>query len=155
MVSCPTYRGDRDGRDSRGLCIKKRLYDPQFREGAVRIATEAGKPIREVAADLGIPSGTGDAFGDSVILCPEEEAVIARALETRRREFTAVRCCARLAMQKLGTAQRPTLPGQRGAPCWPDGLVGSMVRGTPSDRGDQWGRVRRRPGRSGRTTSPL
>ncbi|MEU9918893.1 4'-phosphopantetheinyl transferase superfamily protein [Streptomyces sp. NPDC051001] len=68
-----------------------------------------------------------DALGDGVILYPEEEAVIARAVEKRRREFTAVRGCARLAMEKLGTAPQPVLPGRRGAPRWPDGLVGSMT----------------------------
>ncbi len=40
-----------------------------------------------------------DALGDGVILYPEEEAVIARAVEKRHREFTAVRGCARLAME--------------------------------------------------------
>jgi 4'-phosphopantetheinyl transferase EntD len=68
-----------------------------------------------------------DAHGDGVILYPEEEAIIARAVEKRRREFTAVRGCARLAMEKLGTAPQPVLPGERGAPRWPDGLVGSMT----------------------------
>jgi 4'-phosphopantetheinyl transferase EntD len=68
-----------------------------------------------------------DALRDGVTLYPEEEAVIARAVEKRRREFTAVRACARHAMEKLGTAPQPVLPGERGAPRWPDGLVGSMT----------------------------
>ncbi|WP_445078616.1 hypothetical protein [Streptomyces hayashii] len=52
---------------------------------------------------------------------PEEEAVIARALEKRRREFTAVRCCARHATGKAGTRPQPVLLGRCGVPCWPDG----------------------------------
>ncbi|MEU9247442.1 transposase [Streptomyces sp. NPDC048385] len=40
------------------MASKKRLYDAECREGAVRIVTETGKPIPEVAADLGIHSGT-------------------------------------------------------------------------------------------------
>jgi len=40
------------------MASKKRLYDAEFREGAVRIVMETGKPIPEVAADLGIHSGT-------------------------------------------------------------------------------------------------
>ena len=33
-------------------------YDPEFREGAVRIVRETGKPIAQVAEDLGIQAGT-------------------------------------------------------------------------------------------------
>ncbi|UXY23121.1 4'-phosphopantetheinyl transferase superfamily protein [Streptomyces cynarae] len=68
-----------------------------------------------------------DALGDGVSLHPEEEAVIARAVDKRRREFTAVRACARHAMEKLGVLPQPVLPGEHGAPRWPDGLIGSMT----------------------------
>lgn len=37
---------------------KRRSYDPEFREGAVRIVLETGKPIVRVADDLGIHPGT-------------------------------------------------------------------------------------------------
>ncbi|MFF4948825.1 transposase [Streptomyces chattanoogensis] len=37
--------------------IRKR-YDAEFRAGAVRIVRETGKPIAEVARDLGINEGT-------------------------------------------------------------------------------------------------
>ena len=36
----------------------RRKYDREFREGAVRIVCETGKPIAVVARDLGISSGT-------------------------------------------------------------------------------------------------
>ena len=37
---------------------RRRKYDPEFREGAVTIVRETGKPIAEVARDLGIGAGT-------------------------------------------------------------------------------------------------
>ncbi|MYX45960.1 4'-phosphopantetheinyl transferase superfamily protein [Streptomyces sp. SID89] len=60
-------------------------------------------------------------------LFPEEEAVVARAVDKRRREFTTVRACARRAMEKLGVPPQPVLPAERGAPVWPQGLAGSMT----------------------------
>ena len=36
----------------------RRKYDPEFREGAVRIVRETNKPIVQVAEDLGIHAGT-------------------------------------------------------------------------------------------------
>lgn len=36
------------------MASRKRTYDAEFREGAVRIVSETGKPIPEVAEDLGI-----------------------------------------------------------------------------------------------------
>ncbi|MFI9803415.1 4'-phosphopantetheinyl transferase [Streptomyces sp. NPDC052301] len=60
-------------------------------------------------------------------LHPQEEALVARAVAKRRREFAAVRGCARRAMEKLGVPAQPVVNGERGAPRWPAGLVGSMT----------------------------
>lgn len=37
--------------------VRKR-YDREFRDGAVRIVEETGKPIAQVARDLGVNEGT-------------------------------------------------------------------------------------------------
>jgi 4'-phosphopantetheinyl transferase EntD len=70
-----------------------------------------------------------EAFEDppGVTLFPAEEAVMARAVDKRRREFATVRHCARAAFAQLGVPPVAILPGPRGAPQWPDGLVGSMT----------------------------
>ncbi|GGL79256.1 4'-phosphopantetheinyl transferase [Streptomyces fumigatiscleroticus] len=72
-----------------------------------------------------------EAYGDDPAgqapLYPEEAALVDRAVAKRRREFAAVRSCARRAMEKLGVAPQPVLTGERGAPRWPSGLAGSMT----------------------------
>ncbi|MFF8911271.1 4'-phosphopantetheinyl transferase family protein [Streptomyces olivaceoviridis] len=70
-----------------------------------------------------------DTFTDAPhdALLPEEHAVVAAAVEKRRREFTTVRALARTAMHALGCPPAPVLPNRRGAPGWPEGLVGSMT----------------------------
>jgi 4'-phosphopantetheinyl transferase EntD len=58
---------------------------------------------------------------------PEEEPLIARSVAKRRNEFITVRYCARLALGELGLAAVPILKGDKGEPCWPDGVVGSLT----------------------------
>ncbi|MEW2347505.1 MULTISPECIES: 4'-phosphopantetheinyl transferase family protein [unclassified Streptomyces] len=60
-------------------------------------------------------------------LFPEEEPFVARAVAKRRAEYTTVRACARRALAALGRPPVPLLPGERGAPRWPAGIVGSMT----------------------------
>ncbi|MDA3648369.1 4'-phosphopantetheinyl transferase superfamily protein [Saccharopolyspora indica] len=62
-----------------------------------------------------------------VDLFPEEEEIIARAVGKRRREFSTARWCARQALDRIGVAPVPLLPGERGAPQWPAGVVGSIT----------------------------
>ena len=58
---------------------------------------------------------------------PEEAALIAHAVAKRRNDFLAARHCARLAMADLGLPPSPILKGDKGEPCWPDGVVGSLT----------------------------
>ena len=74
------------------------------------------------AESFGGPLGTG--------LFPEEEVLVARATEKRRLEFTTGRECARSALAALGVPAAPILRGYRGAPQWPDGVVGSIAHCT-------------------------
>ncbi|WP_245936245.1 transposase [Streptomyces cahuitamycinicus] len=40
------------------MADKRRKFTAEFRKGAVRIVTETGKPVPEVAKDLGISATT-------------------------------------------------------------------------------------------------
>jgi 4'-phosphopantetheinyl transferase EntD len=48
-------------------------------------------------------------------------------VDKRRREFTTARACARAGLARLGVPPMPILPGLRGAPQWPPGIVGSLT----------------------------
>jgi 4'-phosphopantetheinyl transferase EntD len=71
--------------------------------------------------------GAGTDVDLDEVLFPEEAAVVARAVDKRRREFAVVRVAARRALAELGHPAAPILPGERGAPQWPAGVVGSMT----------------------------
>ncbi|MGI9004614.1 MAG: 4'-phosphopantetheinyl transferase family protein [Streptosporangiaceae bacterium] len=80
-----------------------------------------------------LPSGVAvaEAFGSpdenpDHLLAPERAAV-ATAAPKRRREFAAVRACARRALAELGVPPAAVLPGPSGEPSWPPGIVGSMT----------------------------
>lgn len=85
-----------------------------------------------IAELLPDPVAAEEAFEDweHVELFPEEQQAIAQSVDKRRREFTTVRACARAAMARIGQPPVPLLRGARGAPRWPDGVVGSMTHCT-------------------------
>lgn len=70
-----------------------------------------------------------EAFDDLQQAClyPEEEKAVADAVTKRRQEFGTARWCARVALAKLGLPPAAILPGSRGAPQWPPGVVGSIT----------------------------
>ena len=81
----------------------------------------------EVILPAGVESE--ECFGEPPggVLFPEEEQIIAHAVEARRREYAAVRSCARACLSRLGYPPVPILPGVGGAPMWPAGIRGSMT----------------------------
>ena len=72
---------------------------------------------------------SAELYSDPPGLAPmaEEEPLIARSVAKRRNEFITVRYCARLALGELGFPPVPILKGDKGEPCWPDGVVGSLT----------------------------
>ncbi|MFY1626539.1 4'-phosphopantetheinyl transferase family protein [Micromonospora sp. WMMD723] len=70
-------------------------------------------------------AGTADWVGE---LLPEERAGLGeRAVERRRRDFTAGRVCARRAMTALGLPATPVPTAPSRAPVWPAGLIGTIT----------------------------
>ena len=76
--------------------------------------------------ELILPAGveSQECYGESPggVLFPEEEKVIAHAVHARRRDYAAVRSCARACLERLGYPPAPILPGVGGAPGWPTGI---------------------------------
>jgi 4'-phosphopantetheinyl transferase EntD len=66
---------------------------------------------------------TDDAGG----LLPDEEALVAKAVERRRSEFAAGRRSARCALATLGCPVRPLMIGALRQPLWPAGFGGSIT----------------------------
>ncbi|MBL7497215.1 4'-phosphopantetheinyl transferase superfamily protein [Frankia sp. CNm7] len=91
----------------------------------LRAGVEAGLLGSVVpAAAVAVETFTDDL---EAVLFPAEEALLARAVEKRRREFTTGRVCARRALTRLGVAPGPLLPGPQREPLWPAGIVGSIT----------------------------
>lgn len=78
---------------------------------------------------LPAPVVIAQAFDDAIPapLLGGESELVSCAADKRRREFATVRRCAREALAELGVGSLPILAGERGAPQWPDGIVGSMT----------------------------
>ncbi|MDG4766883.1 4'-phosphopantetheinyl transferase superfamily protein [Solwaraspora sp. WMMD406] len=70
-----------------------------------------------------------EAFDDSVpvTLFPEEQALVDKAVDKRRREFGTARRCAHEALAELGFPATAVPSGPRREPRWPHGVVGSIT----------------------------
>jgi 4'-phosphopantetheinyl transferase EntD len=87
----------------------------------VREALAAIVPAGVVAVERDAPPDEPPA------LYPCEEALVADAVEGRRREFAEARACAREALRRLGAEAGAIPADSSGAPCWPAGVVGSIT----------------------------
>jgi 4'-phosphopantetheinyl transferase EntD len=60
-------------------------------------------------------------------LFPEEALIVDQAVLSRRQQFTAGRCLARDAWQRLGQASVALLNDEQRVPVWPHGIVGTIT----------------------------
>ena len=83
---------------------------------------------RSIAALFGGPVAVAvlPVNGPHPPLMPQEARAVARAVQTRRDEFTAGRAAARLAMERLGLPPQAVPAAPDRSPVWPDGLTGSI-----------------------------
>ncbi|MBV1858369.1 MAG: 4'-phosphopantetheinyl transferase superfamily protein [Nannocystaceae bacterium] len=63
---------------------------------------------------------------DPSVLPAQEQALIAKAVPKRRREFTAGRLLARRMLAEFGVPDQPLLRGEHGAVPWPVGIQASI-----------------------------
>ena len=61
-----------------------------------------------------------------LMLYPQEQQLVEKAVDKRRREFAAGRTCAREALRSLGIAAAAILRNDLSAPVWPDGIIGAI-----------------------------
>ncbi|MAR90223.1 MAG: 4'-phosphopantetheinyl transferase [Pseudomonadales bacterium] len=71
--------------------------------------------------------GVAEAWMWEQPLCPDEEALIARAVDKRKREFRAGRHCAHALLHQVGANCDALLKGRQREPAWPAGWVGSIT----------------------------
>jgi 4'-phosphopantetheinyl transferase EntD len=74
-----------------------------------------------------VATAWGDPLEPSAPLYPEEEALVARAVEKRRREFAKGRECARRALERFGRGDVILLSGKDREPLWPPDVTGSIT----------------------------
>jgi 4'-phosphopantetheinyl transferase EntD len=82
--------------------------------------------IRDILPD-GVAASELFADLPDAVLFPEEQAYIAMAVARRQSEFATARHCARTALAALGVPPAALVPEERGAPRWPQGVVGSIT----------------------------
>ncbi|WP_018331945.1 4'-phosphopantetheinyl transferase family protein [Actinomycetospora chiangmaiensis] len=83
-------------------------------------------PLAEVLPAAAVTAVRFDDEGSGP-LHPAEEPAVAKAVASRRAEFTTARRCAREALAALGAAADAVPVGEKRSPVWPPGVVGSIT----------------------------
>lgn len=92
--------------------------------------TDRAAMVEGVARSLlghGVAVAALDPRGAQPGLMPDEKDAVARAVESRRREFACGRAAARNALARIGVLGQPVRAGADRAPIWPEGSVGSIT----------------------------
>jgi 4'-phosphopantetheinyl transferase EntD len=82
--------------------------------------------IEQILPGRAVAVEASDDFAGAMLFA-EEQALLAGAVDKRRREFSTGRMCARSALRQLGYPAFAILRGPRGEPLWPEGVVGSIT----------------------------
>ncbi|UBI07847.1 4'-phosphopantetheinyl transferase superfamily protein [Corynebacterium falsenii] len=72
-----------------------------------------------------VHSASGD-LSNFYELCPEEQQLVANAVDRRKADFGDSRWCAHRAMSEF-VVDQPIMRGERGMPVFPDGVTGSLT----------------------------
>ena len=63
---------------------------------------------------------------DDYAMLPEEQALVARAVDRRRREFATGRWLSREGLRHFGLPERPIMMGRLRNPLWPESVIGTI-----------------------------
>ena len=83
--------------------------------------------MRDLLPDFVVVEVAAEDDWTGVLLPDEATHLSPRAVEGRRREFTAGRVCARRALGRIGIHGAPVLSAPSRAPIWPAGATGSIT----------------------------
>ncbi|MDG6102656.1 4'-phosphopantetheinyl transferase superfamily protein [Dactylosporangium aurantiacum] len=83
--------------------------------------------MRDLLPEFVVVEVAGDDDWTGALLPDEAAHLSPRAVEGRRREYTAGRVCARRALQRVGIHGQPVLAAPSRAPIWPAGAIGSIT----------------------------
>jgi 4'-phosphopantetheinyl transferase EntD len=90
--------------------------------------SSAGSVARQLFSDdVAVAEVDPRQVDPELALLDAERPAVARAIDSRRLQYAAGRQCARDAMRALGAAPGPVTMGEDRAPCFPEGLVGTIT----------------------------